>query len=174
MPNFKTIFVDLETSSLRTFDGEILEFAVGTEIAGSFTIVSRKVQPEHIQTADPVSLDINGYCAKKWKTAIPKKVAAAMLYAAIKDADVWVGHNPDFDRRFVRALFKEHYPDFRLPKLVVDTRALAVAAFAIDGLQSSSMDTIRKHLGWSFEGAHTAAKDVMDCRKLYHMCRFNA
>ena len=167
----KKVFVDVETTSLRASTGEIIEFCIGTEKGRVWKICTRKVTPEFLDRADPISLEINGYTDKNWKMAVSQKVAAGLIVSCLTDADVWIGHNPDFDRRFIRALLKEYYPGFTLPKLVVDTRSLAVAALAADGLTSSGMDIIRKHLGWSLANAHTAEKDVLDCRRLFNLCK---
>ena len=164
------IFVDTETTSLKSWEGEIVEFSIGTEIGRSFKVMTRKVQPEKLHLADPRSLEINQYNEKDWKDAVSQKVAAGLMAMEIEKADVWIGHNPDFDIRFCRVLLKEHYPKVKFPKLVVDTRSLAVAALAKEGIKSSAMSVIRNFLGWSNEGAHTAEFDMKQCRRLFHMC----
>ena len=56
----KLVFVDVETTGLDETRHEIIEIAV---IRGSQTY-HRKVQPQHIETASPRALEINGFSYK--------------------------------------------------------------------------------------------------------------
>ena len=54
--------------------------------------------------------------------------------------------------------------------LMIDTRSLAVSAFGLAGLASSSLDNIRKFLRWETAGSHRAEKDMMDTVRLFLVC----
>ncbi|MCR4306655.1 MAG: exonuclease domain-containing protein, partial [Candidatus Yonathbacteria bacterium] len=76
-------FIDLETTGLELKKHEIIEIGCivarqipreSSETGGAYLEIIEefeiKVKPEHIETADPVGLEINGYREDDWKDAV--------------------------------------------------------------------------------------------------------
>lgn len=170
------LFCDLEFSGLDPLQHEILEIAIIKEVdgkyAGSFHSL---VKPVHIENADPVGLRMNGY------EALPSKWYNAPLFEQIADPlDVFcrqgtfVGQNISADILFLQEAYKQIGKPGRLDYRPGDCRKLDVSVLTHEhlvpcGLQSTGMDSVRKFLGWSMVGAHTAMKDAEDARRLYHL-----
>lgn len=97
--------VDLETSRLDHFAGEILE--IGIVVADAETLsplyeLDLKVRPEHIKTADPESLRINGYRAEDWEDAVTLADAMRQFSETVRNAEI-AAWNIKFDWPFLAA-----------------------------------------------------------------------
>ena len=169
-------FIDTETTGLDPNVHEILEIAVVTETVDpedpSRPTVpvtwSRKILPQHIQTASPQALAINGYDPERWKDAVPFKDIAEELADRLRDG-VCVGHNVSFDLGFLSSAFKSAGFNINLGHRHVDTLTLAYTRWGLEGeIDSLSLDTLRKHLGIEIDHHHTASKDAWDCREVFH------
>ena len=79
-----------------------------------------------------------------------------------------VGHNVSFDIGFIQESLRRNGYPFRLAYPKIDTITLAHEHLQPIGLRSMKLDNIRKMLGWSLEGSHTALRDAEDARRLYH------
>jgi DNA polymerase-3 subunit epsilon len=106
---FRIMFaiVDLETSGLDASKHEILEIGMVVLEPRSNRLISTldiKVQPEHIETADPVSLKINGYTKERWKDAVPLKEALERMQEMANKATLMT-YNVTFDNAFLEAAF---------------------------------------------------------------------
>jgi len=100
--------VDLETSGLDSFKHEILEIGMVVVDLCSNRLISTldvKVNPCHIETADPVSLKINGYSKERWKGAISLKEALETMRTLANKATL-AAYNVTFDNAFLEAAFQ--------------------------------------------------------------------
>ena len=167
-------FIDTETSSLspyaKRYKGEILQLGIITRYKGELIQREWKVQPQHIETAHPRSLEVNGYCAEDWAESQPFADIADEV-AEILGEGVLVGHNIAFDLRFLRAAFAALSFDARLSGFHIDTRQLLIEH---TDLTKTSLDYCRHFFELPVLGrAHTALTDAADCMALFdllHQC----
>ena len=165
-------FIDTETTGLDPSVHEVIEVAVVKEHQdGRLEKFHSLIRPKNIGAAHPKALEVNGYnkAPERWEEA-PYIEHVARDLAAILKGCVIVGHNVGFDVDFLQADFEKEGLKYRLPYHTVDTVTLAYEHLVPCGLESLSMDKIRRFLQWSTEGAHTAMKDAQDARRLYHLC----
>ena len=101
------VFIDLECTGLDPSIHEILE--IGCLVVDSnlnvFKTYEAKVLPEHIETADPAALEINGYTKEKWKDAILLKQSLEEVNLLAKDA-MFAGWNISFDWMYLEKEFQ--------------------------------------------------------------------
>ena len=167
-------FLDLETTHLDPRLGEIVEIGI-VLIKDNIVLnmVDHKVKPEHLETAHPRALEVNGYKEQNWITAISQIKCAELVAEHLgKPQTVIIGHNISFDLKFLRALMIER--DIRLDISTIPnicTRNLAKNVFKNHPrVNRFRLDDMREHFGWSKEGAHTALKDTIDCCQLFYKC----
>ena len=169
------IYIDTETTGLDPSTHEILEVAVVRELChapynepGDITHRwCRKIAPKHIETAEPVALKVNGYTADGWAGAVPFESVASDLLELLKGGTI-IGHNPKFDTGFITAAFLAAGVEPKFSHRTIDTTTVAYMAWGLDGKLKLSLDNLRKHLGLSNEGAHTALQDALDCRVVFY------
>jgi DNA polymerase III alpha subunit (gram-positive type) len=169
----KLIFLDTETTGLQALRSgepyhEIIELAalVLDDSMRLKSIIDNKYKMRRPGWASPRALDINKYNAQIWEhTGLDWTYdTVGQLVALLQQPCVLVGHNINFDVRFLRALIIGEFGfEWRVPPCI-DTRALARLTWGYECLR---MDTIRKKQGWSMSGAHSAAKDAIDCYRIY-------
>ena len=158
-------FVDTETTALETGRGEIIEIAILTEHKpGLIDPWVIRIRPAHIETADPVSLTINGYDPKKWNTApcfseVSDNIARRLKYGTV------IGHNVQFDLSFIRAALSR-CGDPRITHRWICTKQLALEH--LPPLHSVSLKNLRVWFNISDVGSHTAGKDAEDCRRVFY------
>ncbi len=164
------IFIDTETTGLEPRIHEVIEIAIirvnlklGTRI-----IYETKIKPQHIETASPKALEVNGYTEEAWAKAPYLGEIAREIVELLKDGII-VGHNVSFDTSMISGALKEIGIESRLSHHRADTITLAYEHLVPLGLESLSLDNIRKFLGWSLEGAHAALKDAEDAEKLFFL-----
>ena len=173
MKNKMLAFVDTETTGLDVSPtgAEIIEFTIITECNGEvIDRITHKVKPSRIELAHPRALEINGYNEENWKDAMDKETACFIIEGMLcnKENLVVIGHNVAFDRNGFNALLQECGSNKKVTHRVFDTQALVYEHLIPNGLRSTSLDSVRKALGWSKDKAHTAEKDTDDCRNLFH------
>jgi DNA polymerase-3 subunit epsilon len=161
----KLAFLDTETTGLDPKRHEIIELALVIIEDGERTYEKVfKIKPQHIETASPVALQINGYKEAEWAEGYNWSRQAVERLARHLEGAVIVGHNVKFDIGFLRAVFKQYGFSFRFPP-ELDTKTLARLVWGFDKL---SMDHIRESVeDMTKEGAHRALKDVEDCIFIY-------
>lgn len=166
------IFVDTETTHLDPSIGEIIEIAIIIVYPDGLNwwsrpkaslIYHRKIKPKRIEDAHPKALEINGYNEIGWKDARPFEEHASYI-SHLLEYGIIIGHNVDFDYRFIVEEMKRSGFDRRISYHRLDTKGLAFEHLPI---KRYSMDYIRDFFGWSKSGAHTALKDAQDCKRLY-------
>ena len=162
------LFVDVETTHLDHTIGEIIEICIIQEFPKGITIkYHSKFRPQHLITADPKSLKINGYCPEKWRNSPTFKECAEQIYELLQFGIV-VGHNVSFDVNYINSQLNACGLKKRISYLKIDTQSLCWEHLP---LPSVSMKMIRLFFGWSSKRAHTSIKDTQDCRKLFHILK---
>ena len=169
------IYLDTETTGLDPAVNEVIEVAVVREevpypYTGPGTITETrcwKVAPQHIETASPEALKVNGYTPEAWAGAVPFGDIAEELVGLLKGGTL-IGHNPKFDTGFVTAELKRAGMEPKISHRTIDTTTVAFMAWGLDGKLKLSLDSLRDHLGLSREGAHTALQDALDCREVFY------
>ena len=119
----------------------------------------------------PKALEINGYAAdpSPWDIAPYMSEVGREIGAFTKGAKAICGHNVSFDENMIKAAFKRHSVEGRIPYHKIDTVTLAHEHLTPLGLHKVSLDKIRGFLGWSMESAHTAMKDTEDAMTLFDL-----
>lgn len=100
---------DLETTGLDERHHEIIE--IGLILAHQqnleiLQVFETKVRPEHIETASPRALEINGYDPELWKEA-PWLLWAMAQYAIKTQNAMFAAHNVTHDWAFIREGFRK-------------------------------------------------------------------
>ena len=166
-------FIDTETTGLDSSVAEVIEVAAIRVEGGNERVFHTLIRPEHIHTAHPKALEINGYAAapERWEDAPTMKEVGVDLLAFLKGSAL-CGHNVSFDEEMINSNLKRAGFQKRVPYHKVDTVTLAHEHLTPLGLPRLGLDPIRDFLGWGKEGAHTALKDARDTQRLYNLtCR---
>ena len=172
--NQQLSFIDVETTGLQPYTHEVIEVAVVSERPdGLSDIWSSKVAPSRLREASPVALELNGFTPEDWKDAPSIGTVALQVQAALKGR-VAVGHNVSFDLDFLSALCVEaggskpgSWEEVLGIEGSIDTAQLVREHLFPTGLESASLDAVRKWLGIPMEGNHRALKDALDCQFVY-------
>lgn len=166
--NLRTlVFVDVETTGLDENMHEIIELAVlrvdpvTLEIDKSLVA---KVQPQHLDVADPEALAINGYSPELWAGAVTLETALRRA-RRLMEGCVLAGHNVGaFDKRFLDVAWME--TDIEPPTMdhhVVDTATLAWPLVRLGLIPNVSLDTVCEFLGIDSPVRHSALPDAYRC-----------
>ena len=159
-------FVDTETMGLDPEVHEMIEFAVKTSNGKK---IHFKIKPQHIETASPRALEINGYSPARWKDAIEPKQAALIIYEWLGDAII-IGQNVKFDIGFIKSLLKKEniYYSRNFLRLSGDTMTLALAHLVPRGLEDLSLKSIMKFLDLEPEPKiHKAMNGADACKTVW-------
>lgn len=183
MGNFTTAkavtFLDIETTHLDPKQSAILEISIITdwENGNSDTWTTKiKPRPIELEFASKEALDICHYNEEDWEDAPYFEDVAEVIAKKLRFGPL-VAHNIDFDINHIKAAFErrgfkqwsrdikdgEKTYSFGYPK--IDTCALAYLYLPTE---RQNLDVLREHLNISKDGAHTAAKDVEDCRTVFY------
>ena len=173
-------YIDTETTGLLASTHEVIDVAVvfDREVAERFHIphltfpegkdyayYTSKIKPAHLDVAEPIALQVNGYTPEAWADAPDAASVVKVLQVILKDV-VCCGHNVGFDTDFIQNMIKRTGSTFRMDYHKVDTVTLAYSRLIPAGLEKLSLDTIRDFLGWQKDGGHAALFDALDARRL--------
>lgn len=177
MKTHNLAFIDLEMTGLLLEKHEIIE--VGCIVArqvpqnsGGARLevieeIEMKVRPEHIETADPRGLEINGYNPENWKNAISLTEALTALSEKTKGA-IMVAHNGAFDSAFLEQGFEKTAVKNQMHYHQLDTIPIAFAKlYAVPGVQKFSLKELCAYYGIENKKAHTALSDARATYELY-------
>ena len=165
------VVFDTETTGL-TPEHEVIEIYLYHPDTGKEFYT--KIKPQNIEIAHPRALEVNGYAEAKWKDA-PIFEDVIEDICKFMDGRIAIGHNIQFDLNMLKwgvarmALEAKEDKRLYIPYHCIDTVTLAQEHLVPMGLESVSMDNIRKFLGWSLHKAHTAKKDVKDTHRLFKL-----
>jgi len=180
------VFVDVETTGLDPNKHEVIEIAVVFDgsvfesdalwaahlryIEPNLAVWHTRIRPVRIQDADPRALEVNRYQPQDWADAPTAAEVIRVVESLLTKAGanpVIAGHNVSFDRSFLDAMLQEAGSSLRVSYHVVDTVTLCYAHLVPMGLESLSLDAVRRFLGIPTEGSHAALKDALDARTVY-------
>lgn len=173
MTNKTLAFIDIETTGLDVGKHEIIE--IGCLIArekgdGTFEVKEEfemKVQPQHIETAEPEALSVNGYNEAEWMFGVTLEQAMKNLSDKTKDA-VMVAHNVGFDYSFLAKAFSETSVPNQMFYANLDTLSFAVAKLGNNpAVKRYSLRALCEYFGIKNERAHTALADVRAMFEVY-------
>lgn len=159
-------WVDVETTGLDPAVAEILEIAiVRVSPDGSEATFHSKVKPDHIETAHPKALEVNGYTEEAWADApTQSEVWNKIVRLGLFEDCIIAGQNVRFDVGFIEKALHDHVE--KAPRIgyhLYDTVTLAIEHLAPLGIESVSLtkdNGVCAFLGIPIEGAHTAMGDI--------------
>lgn len=180
-------FIDTETTGLDPSKHEVIDVAVVFDddvfrrVGAPWAMQLRReepdvavwhtrIRPERIEDAEPKALEVNGYRADLWAdapTAAEVAHTIANLLTRAGADPVIVGHNVSFDRDFLNALLRRSGSKAQVSYHAVDTVALCYEHLVPCGLESLSLDNVRRFMGIPTAGGHAALKDALDAREVY-------
>ncbi|MBI4059409.1 3'-5' exonuclease [Candidatus Microgenomates bacterium] len=164
------LFIDLEMSGLNPLIHEILE--VGVLVVDGKTLgikaeYEAKVKPEHIETADPLALRINGYKTENWKDAKPLKKILEDLNKLAPEGMI-VGFNVVFDSMFLDLGFRKFNIKPNFDYHILDVLSLAWAYVLPDSnVHEVKLSTLCKHFGIERKEKHRALADIKATYELF-------
>jgi DNA polymerase-3 subunit epsilon len=165
-------FIDVETTG---FDPEIAEvIELGVVIAklkdGELVVIDQldlKIRPEHIETAEPQALRINGYNEVDWLFAVELK-EAMKLFADKTDGAIFVAHNVTFDYGFINQAFKKTEVENKMHYQKLDTISLAFAVLHDnDDMNKLSLKALTEYYEIENKKAHSAFADAYATYELF-------
>lgn len=159
---------DVETTGLDPLQHEIIEIGVVLMEQPSLRTIAEldlKVRPEHIETATPKALEVNGYRPEDWTDAVSQE-EASRRFAALVPGAMLLAHNMAFERGFLLELFRKTGVVDPMDYHRLDTFSIAWGKLYGTSLQRFNLDAIAAHLGVDEEpmphrainGARTAAE----------------
>lgn len=164
-------FIDTETTGLDPAISEVIEVAITRrEPDGQESHYYTLVAPQRIEDASPKALELNGYNndPSRWEEAPTLKEVGPTILAFL-EGGILVGHNVSFDERMLAENLKRAGVAGRIPYHKIDTVTLVYEHLFAQGLEWASLDAVRRFLGWSTAGAHTAQQDVADTMRLFDL-----
>ncbi len=162
-------FIDIETTGLNLLEHEIIEIGcvLTTPDLQVIEELELKIKPEHIESADPVSLKVNHYDEEKWKDALGLEEAMNIFSKKVKDC-IMVGHNVAFDAGFLEYSFNKMKTPNTMHYHKMDTISIAWAKLHREpDLEHFSLRELCLRFGIKNEHAHTALSDARATFELY-------
>lgn len=168
-------FVDIETTGLDRRKHEIIELGLVLvkqlgEEGREFEVIGEyeyKIKPEHIETADPQSLKINGYDEGQWIFASSLADAMRDFAAKTKDA-IFVAHNITFDYPFIEEAMQKVGVEDQMFYPKIDTISLAYAKLHKNlKAEKFRLQKLCEFFGVQNPKAHTALADAQTLFEVY-------
>lgn len=163
-------FLDLEMSGLEPMRHEIMEIAVvrvsqpGLQVLESW---STKVMPEHIDTADPVSLKMINYSDEGWKGAMSLQEAMELFVEKTR-GHVIAGWNVAYDWAFLEVAMGKTGVQSSVHKRILDVMSFAYNQLYLDRpLGDMGLAKIAKQYNIVQERHHEALADTITTFEIY-------
>lgn len=174
----KILIIDLETTGLSLLHHEPIQAGfLLFEHTGdkNFNVIQKKefnFEPLHLETANPVSLKMNGFNVEAWRTSLPIYKHFGQITNLIESADMLLGQNLIFDLRFLKQAYSNFsvmpptYPKYIDTKHVGDKLVKKAKKTGI-GPKKSNLENLCEHYNIKFVGkAHTA---LVDCERTFEV-----
>jgi DNA polymerase-3 subunit epsilon len=158
-------FVDIETTGIDRDVHEIIELGVVVAKLKDDTLVITdqldvKIKPEHIETAEPTALRVNGYNDADWLFAASLS-DAMRTFAEKTEGAVFVAHNLTFDYGFVETALKRSGIENKLHFHKLDTISIAFALLKDnEDINKLSLRALCQHFLIENKKAHSAFADA--------------
>jgi DNA polymerase III epsilon subunit family exonuclease len=162
-------FIDIETTGLNMLKHEIIEIGcvITTPRLKVIEEFELKIKPEHIESADPVSLKVNHYKSEDWESAYSLEKALKIFCKKVKDC-IMVGHNVSFDAGFLEYVFEQNKIVNPMHYHRLDTISIAWAKLHRDPkLKHFSLREMCVRFDIKNEHAHSALSDARATFELY-------
>ncbi len=180
MPQLKKqnlAFVDTEATGLDVDRHELIEIGCvlveqhwGRNKKPLFKILESfelKIKPEHIETADHVSLRVSGYDPLLWKDALSKK-EAMKIFSKKTEGAIMVGHNVTADHMFIDKAFRTLGVPNKMHYHKLDTSSIAFAKLHLnDTVDKYSLHFLCDHFSIDNKSPHRALSDAEATFALY-------
>jgi len=168
------VFIDIETTGLDPLQHEIIEIAclvVNPQTLEIRKEYHRKVQPEHLETADPASLEVNKYSPKAWHEAKSLKEVLKELNS-LAPGGQFIGYNVSFDRSFIENAAREYGMMLNFDYHWIDVMSLVYFESLSDKrLERLKLTHVCEIWGIPLKKAHTAMGDVKATLAVYRYLR---
>lgn len=171
------VFVDTETTGTDPHKHELIEIAVvrvrqlwkeGEK--PSFTAISdwsAKVRPEHIVSADPAALKVNGYNKEEWKDALSLE-DALREFSKQTEGGIMVAHNVAFDAHFLDTQLSRLGIPNQMHYHRLDTVSMAYAKLhSTPDVGRYSLNELCKYFGIVNDRPHSALADALADLELF-------
>jgi DNA polymerase III subunit epsilon len=165
-------FIDVETTGTDPNVHEIIEIAAIIVRLKDDTLtitdqIDLKVQPKHIESADPVALRVNGYNEADWLFAVSLEEAMKSFAQKVEGA-VFVAHNVIFDHAFVSAAFERTGVENTMHYHKLDTISMAFGVLHnSDDMSKLSLRALCQHFEIENKDAHSAYADAYATYELF-------
>lgn len=159
----KLLFIDLEMTGLNPLIHEIIE--MGAIVVNGKTLEIEKeyevkVRPEHIESATPEALEINGYNPEKWKDAISLNTALTEL-GQLAPEGLLAGWNIGTDKMFLEIAYIKQNLKFPFDYHALDIVPMAWLYGQSDpGLKELRLSSLCERLGLVRVDHHRALADI--------------
>ena len=167
----KLAFIDTETTGLFPEEHEIIEIAVMIYDQEKDQVVkkwSKKAAPRHIQTANPIALDMNGYNEDP-ESYMDNIEEVLKEYYDIVEGCMIVGQNVQFDIDFI----DKYRLEFNIGKEIhrdgkLELKSMVWFAVKDSDVKSRSLAPLCNYFNISNEGEHRA---LIDCKRTLEVYR---
>ncbi len=163
-------FLDLEMTGLEPMKHEIVEIALVRVAQPSLDTLeewSVKVKPEHIGTADPVSLTMIGYSEEAWQDAVSLQEAMEQ-FVAKTDHHIIAGWNCAYDWAFLEAAMEKTNTVTHIHKRILDVMAFAYGKlWPRFPLSAMGLMAVCRQLNIALDHHHQALADTQATATVY-------
>ena len=175
------IITDLETTGLDGREHEVIELAalsVNQQTLTIENILNIKMRPTHIENADPMSLELNGYSEFEWDVDAKTQNEGWDDYFAFARNGIFCSYSVSFDWDFVKQGIRDHWSgsDRRYGPFERHLIDIPSIAWGILGPQRSiSKNPVAQTLGFLPEGKpHTALAGARHAWQILRVLRERA
>lgn len=140
---------DLEMTGLDSTKHEIVEMGLVVVDQKTWEVTDTldlKVKPDHLETADPEALVVNGYRTEDWQDAVDLKTAVEQYVAKTKNA-VFCAYNITFDWAFLEAAFKKTGIKDTMDYHRIDIPSIAWAKMQGKGASQVRLSSMARYFG---------------------------
>jgi len=177
MKKHNLAFIDLETTGLDPNKHEIIEIGciVARQVSqnGQGCTLEKieefeiRVKPEHLETAEPEALRINGYNETDWVFASDLAQALKTLSDKTEGA-MMIAHNLTFDWSFLEKAFAKTGVLNKMDFHRIDLLSVAFARLYHETkVDKFSLRALTEYFGLTNERAHTALADIRVSFEVY-------